>query len=260
MAECKSSLTVKARLSNAVLNEKLGSSHVSESEKEQLRIWFLTSRLVFGEDSISCRLVSPVLNALRGHHQASDLIKILLAKLPTISMVAAEQFVSAFLSFLEGPEGSCVAGSPFSLLFKVAALESRHDGDVNSACSFPEFMTLLPRHIHQAPPFLRLMCWCAYITHLRVQNGEEIAFQQHNNFCVGLFAVFWGQVVGLLYPFLRRSKRPYHTKDLSVISSFEYVDQNGLPFLLRECSKGNAASGYAFSWGGDHESIQDVTF
>jgi hypothetical protein len=35
------------------------------------------------------------------------------------------------------------------------------------------------------------------------------------------------------------------------------VDQNGLPFLLRQCSKGNFASGYAFSWGGDHESIQD---
>ena len=47
------------------------------------------------------------------------------------------------------------------------------------------------------------------------------------------------------------------TKDLSVLSSFEYVDQNGLPFLLRQCSKGNFASGYAFSWGGDHESIQD---
>lgn len=47
------------------------------------------------------------------------------------------------------------------------------------------------------------------------------------------------------------------TKDLSAISGFEYVDQTGLPFLLRECSKGNPASGPAFSWGGDHENMQD---
>jgi hypothetical protein len=175
MQERKNYKTVKARLSNAVLNEKLDSSDVTQSEKKYLRLWFLTSRLVFGEESISCRLVSPGHGALRGHKQSSDLTKILMAKLPTISLVAAEQFVSAFLSHLEG---SCLAGSPFSLLFNVAALESDSDGDEKSACSFPEFMTMLPRHIHQAPPFLRLMCWCAYITHLRRSNGTEIAFQQ----------------------------------------------------------------------------------
>lgn len=178
MADQKNSLTVKARLSKAVLHEKLKSSDIkTEMEREHLQLWFLTSRLVFGEESISCRLVAPVLNALRGHKQSSDLTKILLAKLPTISLVAAEQFVAAFLSHLEG---SCLAGNPFSLLFKVAALERDHDEDTNAACSFPEFMTLLPRHIYEAPPFLRLMCWCAYITHLRRTDGEEIVSWQIN--------------------------------------------------------------------------------
>ena len=97
-----------------------------------------------------------------------------MAKLPTISLVSAEQFVSAFLASLEG---SSSVGSPFGLLFKVAALERDHDGDQNSACSYPDFMTMLPRDINLAPPAVRLMCWVAYVVHLRTrENQEEIVF------------------------------------------------------------------------------------
>lgn len=174
MNERDNSLLLKTRLSGAVLNEKLSSSNITESERKHLQLWFLTSRLVFGEESISCRLVAPILSALRGHKQSWDLQQILMAKLPTISLVSAEQFVSAFLASLEG---SSSVGSPFGLLFKVAALERDHDGDQNSACSFPEFMTMLPREIYLAPPAVRLMCWVAYIMHIRTrENQEEIVF------------------------------------------------------------------------------------
>lgn len=174
MNERDNSLLLKTRLSGAVLNEKLSSSNITESERKHLHLWFLTSRLVFGEESISCRLVAPILSALRGHKQSWDLQQILMAKLPTISLVAAEQFVSAFLASLEG---SSSVGSPFGLLFKVAALERDHDGDQNSACSFPDFMTMLPRDIYLAPPAVRLMCWVAYIMHIRTrENQEEIVF------------------------------------------------------------------------------------
>lgn len=174
MNERDNSLLLKTRLSGAVLNEKLSSSNITESERKHLQLWFLTSRLVFGEESISCRLVAPILSALRGHKQSWDLQQILMAKLPTISLVSAEQFVSAFLASLEG---SSSVGSPFGLLFKVAALERDHDGDQNSACSYPDFMTMLPRDINLAPPAVRLMCWVAYVVHLRTrENQEEIVF------------------------------------------------------------------------------------
>ena len=47
MNERDNSLLLKTRLSGAVLNEKLSSSNITESERKHLQLWFLTSRLVF---------------------------------------------------------------------------------------------------------------------------------------------------------------------------------------------------------------------
>jgi len=54
---------LETRLSLAVLEEKLGSSGVAEEERRKVRMWFVTSRLVFGEEAISLRLVDPIVAA-----------------------------------------------------------------------------------------------------------------------------------------------------------------------------------------------------
>jgi len=47
--------------------------------------------------------------------------------------------------------------------------------------------------------------------------------------------------------------------NLMSLLEYEYVDQVGTPFQLREAtSTGNLMKGRAFSWAGDYESLDDI--
>jgi len=46
--------------------------------------------------------------------------------------------------------------------------------------------------------------------------------------------------------------------NLGVFLEYEYVDQVGTPFQLREPAVGNLSRGRAFSWAGDYESLDDI--
>ncbi|CAE8619805.1 unnamed protein product [Polarella glacialis] len=209
----RSASLLEARLSRQVLNDKLEHTDIGIQNKEHLRLWFSTSRLVFGEESISLRLVDAIAKALQGPSTQHDLTEILLAKVPTISQLSAEQFVAAFLAKIQQ---SNYSGLPFAVLFNVAAL----DAEADSACSYHEFASRMPRSLYSAPPATRLLSWCAYMRSLYPQTRD--------------------------------------LPDLATICAHEYVDQIGVPFLLREVGSGNPSRGRAFSWAGDYESIDDI--
>jgi len=213
---------IETRLSRAVLNEKLECTGASENDRDKVRLWYVTSRLVFGEESISLRLVEPIVEALQKANPQSRLRDILLNKMPTISMISADHFVAAFLAKVGG---TGFAGGPFATLFNVAVLDERLD----ELCSILEFVSRMPRELQCAAPQARQLCWCTYILAQRKRGKKELP-----------------------------SENGEMHLNLGVFLEYEYVDQVGTPFQLREPAVGNLARGRAFSWSGDYESLDDV--
>lgn len=215
---------IEARLSRRVLDEKLDSIGIDVIDRENLHLWYTCSRLVFGEESISLRLVDRVVQALRSHNPQKLLEEVLLNKVPTASRAAVQQFVMAFLAHVDG---KVFAGGPFAVVFNVAALDS----DSDSACSYHEFCNRMPDALLLTSPAVRLLCWSTYILAAKAKEQTE---NVHNQL----------------------AKIPSDI-NLSCLCDHQYIDQVGTPFLL--CQPPHSTfSGYAFSWSGNYESIDDI--
>jgi len=221
---------IETRLSRAVLDEKLECTGAAEADRTKVRLWYVASRLVFGEESISLRLVDPIVEALQRPNPQSRLREILLAKMPTISLISADHFVAAFLARV-GSTG--FAGGPFATLFNVAALDEGPD----ELCSILEFVSRMPRELQCAAPQARQLCWCCYV----------LAFKKYAN----------AQLIPDV-PFPGADDSVSTPVNLGVFLEYEYVDQVGTPFQLREAAAGNLSRGRAFSWAGDYENLDDI--
>ena len=83
---------IETRVMRDVLEEKMQKSGVDDAMRPRVRRWFLASRLVFGEASISLWLVDPLVRILKMPEAQGQrhLVDLLLAKLPTISHITAE--------------------------------------------------------------------------------------------------------------------------------------------------------------------------
>jgi len=211
---------IETRLTRTVLEEKLLASGGTEARREKVLLWYACCRLVFGEESISCRLVDPISEALGQQRPQQRLTEILIGKVPTISHTSADQFVAAFLARSQGGASS---GGPFASLFNVAAMDEAND----DACSFHEFSQRMPRSLFFAPPGVRLLCWSAYMAGLKAKQAGGAAPLPSG-------------------------------ASLAAIVEYEYVDQVGTPFQLCEAASCNLSRGRAFSWAGDYESLDSI--
>jgi len=154
---------IQTRISRRRVEEVMEARGNSERWREAICDWLVASRLVFGEESVSLRLVDTLDEVLRMSDPRPALVELLLHKVPTISRISAAEFVSSYLQHLGLRDQGGVPTSGFTgLCFRIAMLDREKD----ILCSFVEFLERSPR-AYQFPPAARLLAWCVYIMNAR---------------------------------------------------------------------------------------------
>jgi hypothetical protein len=219
--ELKTVEILEARLSRQTELDVMESRSNTPQVRAQIARWMSASRLVFGEESISLRIIDQLDRIMSGdpaQHQ-SKLESLLLDKVPTISRVSAEDFVGAFLTSTSGQPPAGNEG-PFATLYRFAALD-----DKDEFCSLTEFLLRTPR-VYDAAPAVRLLAWAGYMLYKASLKGKPAS--QTNI-------------------------------SLNSILNSEFVDQVGVPFQLRDAvGAGKSARGYAFTWSGDYANLDGL--
>ncbi len=181
-------------------------------------------------NSLDEHLDSVMGSAKHGTRSSSDLVDLLLSKVPTISQTSAEDFVSCFLAASEAVR---LGRDP------VAAVAQRRTGPVSvmvqaalctengaSGIDFPDFVSSATglRRAYDGPPALRIAAWCC---HMRAAAGDS----KH---CAEM-----ARPESIFHPVL--------------------VDQYGFPLQLKDnVSSMFLTEGLAFSWNGDYSRITDI--
>lgn len=133
--------------------------------KERIWKWCLGSRLVFGDESVSLRILADLKRILTGkaERRMQDLERLLLHKVPTVSRLTAEQFVDGFLRECGLGGGNFEPAT--AVLFRVAMLDEKDE-----LCSFPEFLDKYSS-LYSHPACVRLLGWCGYVLHATGASG-----------------------------------------------------------------------------------------
>mmetsp|Transcript_7384 Transcript_7384/g.17751 ORF Transcript_7384/g.17751 Transcript_7384/m.17751 type:complete len:4746 (-) Transcript_7384:493-14730(-) len=161
---------IETRLSRETVEEVMDKDGIRNPKiRLAIRRWMLASRLVFGEESVSCRIVDRLARCLpdgqAAAHTQSDLQNLLLDKVPTISKVTAEHFVGAFLRHNDQPGAH--GDGPSGVLYRVAQLDKDDE-----LCSIVEFLDRYDE-LHQLPPVCRLLAWCGYVLFATGNDGSD---------------------------------------------------------------------------------------
>jgi hypothetical protein len=194
-------------------------------------------RCLFGGESVSLRFINnlddrldAVIGSKHGTGSPSDLVDLLLSKVPTISQTTAEDFVACFLTASEAVRShqdpiSAVASQrtgPVSLMVQAALCTELCAKGID----FPDFVSSATglRRAYDGPPALRIAAWCC---HMRAAAGNS-------DRCTNM-----ARPESIFHPVL--------------------VDQYGFPLQLKEHVAGLFLSeGLAFSWNGDYSRITDI--
>jgi len=215
---------LEARLTRKMADEVMVKRSNTPRVREAVGKWLVASRLIFGEESVSLRIIDQLDRILSGDtaQQHPKLIELLLNKVPTISRVSAEDFVGAFLGAMSGnlPVGT---EGPFATLMHVA-LKDEND----RLCSLLEFLMRMPK-AYDALPAVRLIVWAAYALNALKDPAEKE----------------------------KAKKKDVVSVPLNSVLGSEFVDQVGVPFQLRDAG-GNGAHGFAFTWSGDYSSLDGL--
>ncbi len=217
-------LLIETRLTHASVREVMRNGHSIPDGSRTSRMivnWMTGSRLVFGAESISLRMIGSIQKAIAGNPamaQAS-LERMLLDKVPTISRVSAEQFVGAFLTEngMPGVHGDGASG----VLYRVALLDERDE-----FCSIPELIDRFSI-LYQHPPVVRLFAWVGHILHATKSINsvaEKIDFS-------ALLAHAWVDQVG--FPFQLRDSCENQNRGVAFSWGGDYRSMSEMSDALR---------------------------
>lgn len=222
-------LLLDTHLTEAKVGEVMASRHIFAEMKlhKAILIWCRVSRLLFGDESVSLRLVTDFENLLRRPPSPEILQKrfeaLLSQKVPTVSARTVASFVRAFLGATEHLARE-QPRTATAVLFQIA--DAVPDDD--NLQTLPEFLDSNVA-LYNSPPAVRVAAWAAYalkaIAERSAPGGSSVP--------------------------------PAHLSNL--FTGVAFVDQVGFPFELS--AAGNATShaeGRAFSWGGDEADLEEV--
>ncbi len=190
-------------------------------------------RCLFGGESVSLRFINnldecldSVIGAKYGSGPSSNLVDLLLSKMPIISRTSAEQFVECFLAAVKGDYIDAVAAvaeitGPISVMMQ-AALCTEH---CNVGIDFPDFVSSATglKRAYDGPPALRIAAWCC---HMRAAGDPDLL--------------------------------PAMAAPATIFDPL-LVDQYGFPLQLKAAAPALFLSeGLAFSWNGDYSRLSDI--
>ncbi|CAD7931075.1 unnamed protein product [Amoebophrya sp. A25] len=218
-------LLLDTHLTEQKVEEVMDSRHIEDARlREAILLWFRTSRLLFGDESVSLRLVTDFEALLRNPPSAEALQErcesLLTQKVPTISSRSVSSFVRMFL----GRTGHLTQEQPRTateLLFEIARAVPVPTGGEKDLRTIPEFLDSSVC-LYNSPPATRLAAWAAYALRFVSEAGRR---------SVGNLSALFAGVA--------------------------FVDQVGFPFELAAVGTGHA-EGKAFSWGGDEADLEEV--
>ncbi|CAD7925071.1 unnamed protein product [Amoebophrya sp. A120] len=182
---------LETRLTQKKIKEvmpKIVSAACNEFVETCILKWFLASRLVFGDESVSLRLISELYQILIANNerrsQHENLEALLLNKVPTLSRCSATEFVGAFLK--DCKLGNSLGGS-CAVMYQVALLDTKDE-----LCPYREFTEVHMPELSAVPPVVRMLAWCSYILE---QTG-------HSNSAIDLSPILSCEYVDQVgYPF-----------------------------------------------------------
>ncbi len=208
--------------------------------QEDILRWMHCCRCLFGGEAVSLRGIERLYECLYNlfsalgspsSDAASDLVYLLLNKVPTISEATAQEFVTCFLASLDKRAGDAIVAvknavrGPVSLMLQAALLTEDEDA---LGLDFADFVqSEAMKRAYDASPALRIAAWCCQ---MRDAVRDLPAY---------------GQI-------LAKMDKP------KLIFQSAFVDQCGFPLQLEEpCTLGMSEC-LAFSWGGDYTRMRDI--